>query len=98
MTARRGFGGRQRSAGRQTRTIKTASHTKSRTLPNAEAYREYLRDLVARIDREMQTAGYPPFINPMMDRPFHLTVAHNKGGDPMCSVSDPPHHSQQPIN
>ncbi len=60
---------------------------------NADAYREYLRVLVALIDHTLQTAGYRPFINPMMDRPFHLTVANDKGGDPMCSVSDPPRHS-----
>ena len=55
---------------------------------NADAYREFLRDLVALIDRKMQTAGYPPFVNPMMDRPFHVTVANDQGGDPMGSVSD----------
>ena len=60
---------------------------------NADAYRNYLRDLVALIDHNLQTAGYGPFINPVMDRPFHMTVANDRGGDPMCSVSDPPPHS-----
>ena len=56
---------------------------------NADAYSEYLRVLVDLIDRHFQTAGYRPFINPKMDRPFHVTVANDKGGDPMYSVSDP---------
>jgi hypothetical protein len=60
---------------------------------NADAYSEYLRGLVGLIDRHFQTAGYRPFINPEEDRRFHLTVAYDKGGDPMCSVSDPPRHS-----
>jgi hypothetical protein len=60
---------------------------------NADAYSKYLRVLVDLIDHTLQTAGYRPFINPEMDRPFHLTVANDKGGDPMRSVSDPPQHS-----
>ena len=59
---------------------------------NANAYREYLRVLVDLIDRKLQNAGYPRFINPEMDRPFHLTVANDKGGDPKGSVSDPERH------
>lgn len=60
---------------------------------NADAYREYLRRLVDLIDHKLQNAGYPRFINPELDRPFHLTVANDRGGDPMGSVSDPPRHS-----
>jgi hypothetical protein len=56
---------------------------------NAEAYSEYLRDLVALIDHHLQTAGKGSFINPEMDRLFHMTVANDKGGDAMGSVSDP---------
>ena len=62
---------------------------------NADAYSEYLCDLVELIDHHLQTAGYRPFINPEMDRPFHLTVANDKGGHPMDSVSDPPRHRRQ---
>ena len=58
---------------------------------NADAYGEYLRVLVDEIGRKMQTAGYGPF-NPEMNRAFHLTVANDKGGDPMGSVSDPLRH------
>ena len=54
---------------------------------------KYLRDLVALIDHHLQTAGKGSFINPEMDRLFHMTVANDKGGDPMGSVSDPPQHS-----
>jgi hypothetical protein len=53
---------------------------------NADAYSEYLRVLVDLIRSRFQTAGCRPFINPEMNRPFHLTVANDKGGDPMCSV------------
>jgi hypothetical protein len=58
---------------------------------NADAYREYLRVLVDLIDRHFRTAGYQPF-NPEMNRQFHLTVANDKDGDPMDSVSDAPRH------
>jgi hypothetical protein len=58
---------------------------------NADAYSKYLHDLVALIDHHLQTAGKGSFINPEMDRLFHLTVANDKGGNPMCSVSDPRH-------
>lgn len=60
---------------------------------NADAYSKYLRGLVDLIDQHFRTAGYRPFINPEMDRLFHLTVANDKGGDPMGSVSDPPQRS-----
>jgi hypothetical protein len=56
---------------------------------NADAYSEYLHGLVDLIRSHFQTVNYPPFINPEIGRTFHLTVANNKGGDPMCSVSDP---------
>ena len=60
---------------------------------NADVYSEYLRDLVTLIDDHLKTAGKGPFINPEMDRLFHMTVANDRGGDPMDSVSDPPEHS-----
>jgi hypothetical protein len=60
---------------------------------NADSYSEYLRVLVDLIRSHFQTAGYGPFINPEMDRLFHLTVANDKGGNPMDSVSDLPRHS-----
>lgn len=60
---------------------------------NANAYGEYLRVLVDLIRSHFQTAGYRPFINPMKERPFHMTVANDQGGNPMCSVSAPPPHS-----
>jgi hypothetical protein len=60
---------------------------------NTDAYSKYLRDLVALIDHHLQTAGKGSFVNSEMGRLFHMTVANDKGGDPMGSVSDPPQHS-----
>ena len=60
---------------------------------NADAYSKYLRDLVALIDHHLQTAGKGSFINPEMKQEFHMTVANDRGGHPMDSVSDPPRHS-----
>lgn len=59
---------------------------------NAEAYSEYLRRLVELIDHKLQNAGCGRFINPEMDQSFHVTVANDKGGNPMGSVSDPHQH------
>ena len=60
---------------------------------NADAYREYLRVLVDLIDRHFQTANYGRFINPMMDRPFHVTIAMTRAAIRCASVSDLPRHS-----
>ena len=59
---------------------------------NPDAYREYLRSLVHLIDQEMRAAGKGAF-EPDFHRRFHVTIANDKGGDPMASVSEPPPHS-----